>query len=58
MPFLKEKRRNLLVSVNDILKANGKPKDLNDNILQILLYGDKDLPLEANKQILNLTIKH
>ena len=56
-PF-KENRRNLLVGVNDILKAHGKPEGLNDNILQILLYGDKDLALEAKKLILNLTIKY
>ena len=53
-----ENRRNLLAGVNDILKAHGKAEGLNENILQILLYGDKDLPLEANKLILNLTIKY
>ena len=53
-----ENRRNLLVGVNDILKAHGKAEGLNENILQILLYGDKDLPLEANKLILNLTVKY
>ena len=35
-----------------------KSEGLNGNILQILLYGDKYLPLEANKLILNLTIKY
>ena len=53
-----ENRRNLLACVNDILKAYGKAEGLNGNILQILLYGDKDLPLEANKLILNLTMKY
>ena len=30
----------------------------NDVILQIILHGDKDLTVEANKQILELTIKY
>ena len=54
----KENRKNLLAGVNDILKAHGKPEDLNENILQILLYGDKNLPLEANELVLSLTIKY
>ena len=54
----KENRRNLLAGVSDILKAHGKSQGLNDNVLQILLYGDKKLLLEANNLILNLTIKY
>ena len=54
----KVNRRTLLAGVNDILIVHGKPEGLNDNILQILLCGDKDLPLKANKLILNLTIKY
>ena len=30
----------------------------NDKLLQILLYGDKNLTENANKQILDLTIKY
>ena len=52
-----EYRRSLLAGANDVLQTHGYSESLNSNILQILLYGDKNLPLEANALILNLTIK-
>ena len=47
-----EYRRSLLAGANDVFQTY-----LGSNILQLLLYGDKNLPLEANALILNLTIK-
>ena len=53
-----DNRRSLLAGISDVIKAYGIDVGLNDNMLQILLYGDKDLTVEANKQILELTIKY
>ena len=52
-----EYRRSLLAGANDVLQTYGYFESLGSNILQVLLYGDKNLPLEANALILNLTIK-
>ena len=54
----REQRFSLLAGVNDVLEACGHSKSADINMLQILLYGNKHLPLEANKMILNLTIKY
>ena len=50
-------RRSLLAGANDVLQIYRCSKSLGYNILQLLLYEDKSLPLEANVLILNLTIK-
>ena len=52
-----EYRRSLLAGANDVLQTYGYSEAPGYNILQLLLYGDKNLPLEANVLILNLTIK-
>ena len=52
-----EYRRSLLADANDVLQTYGYSEAPGDNILQLLLYGDESLPLEANALILNLTIK-
>ena len=52
-----EYRRSLLACANDVLQTYGYSESLGSNILQVLLYGDKNLPLEANALILNITIK-
>ena len=52
-----EYRRSLLASANDVLQTYGYSKAPGDNIVQLLLYGDENLPLGANALILNLTIK-
>ena len=39
-------------------EACGHSESADINMLQLLLYGNKYLPLEANKLILNLTIKY
>ena len=51
-------RCSLLAGVNDVLEACGHSENADINMLQLLLYGNKNLPLEANKMILNLTIKY
>ena len=53
-----EQRFSLLAGVNDVLEACGHSESADINMLQNLLYGNKHLPLEANKMILNLTIKY
>ena len=50
-------RRSLLTGVNEVFKADGKIVSPSNNLLQILLYKDKNLSEEASKQILHLTIK-
>ena len=39
-------RRSLLASVNEVFKAVGNIVDPNDNLLHILLYGDKKICLK------------
>ena len=51
-------RRSLLAGVHEVFKAVGNIVGPNNNLLQILLYGDKNLSENANKQILDLTIKY
>ena len=51
-----EHRRNILAGVNDVLEAYGYSEAPDNNILQLLLYGNKNLPLEANRLILNATM--
>ena len=52
-----EYRRSLLAGANDVLQTYGYSEAPGDNILQLLSYGDENLPLKANALILNLTIK-
>ena len=49
--------RSPLAGANDVLKTYGYSEAPSDNISQLLLYGDENLPLEANALILTLTIK-
>ena len=53
-----EHRHNLLAGVNDVLEAYGYSEAPENNILQLLLYGNKNLPLEANRLILNETMNY
>ena len=53
----REQRFSLLAGVNDVLEACGHSESADINMLQILPYRNKHLPLEANKMILNLIIK-
>ena len=54
----KEHRRNLLACVNNTLEAYGYSEAPDNDMLQLLFYGNKNLPLEANRLILNATAKH
>ena len=54
----RQQRCSLLAGVNDVLRACRHSESADINMLQLLLYGNKSLPLEANKMILNLTIKY
>ena len=40
------------------VEAYGYSEAPDNNILQLLLYGNKNLPLEANRLILNATISY
>ena len=48
----------ILAGVNDILAAYEYSVSSNSDMLELLLYGSKRLSLEANNQILRLTIKY
>ena len=54
----RKQRCSLLAGVNDVLRACGHSESADINMLQLLLYGNKNLPLEANNMILNSTIKY
>ena len=49
---------DLLASVNDVLEACGYSEAPDNIILQLRLYGNKNLPLEANRLILNATMSY
>ena len=51
-------RHNLLAGVNEVLEAYGYSVAPDNNILRLLLYGNKNLPLEANRLILNATMNY
>ena len=53
----RQERYNLLNGANDILEDCWNSEGADSNILQILLYRNKNLPLETNKIILNFTMK-
>ena len=53
-----EQRHDLLAGVNDVLEAYGYSKAPDNNILQLFLHGNKNLPLEANRLILNATMNY
>ena len=53
-----EHRFNLLAGVNDVLEAYRYSEAPDNNILQLLLYGNKSLPLEANRLIFNATMNY
>ena len=54
----REQRCSLLASVSDVLEACGHSESADINMLQLLLYRNKDLSFEANKMMLDLTTKY
>ena len=57
LQFFQRHRCSLLASFTDVVEACGYSEGAHINMLQLLLYGSKNLLLEANKIILNLIIK-
>ena len=49
---------HIIDGINDVFEACGHSESADINALQLLLCGNKNLPLEANKMILNLTSKY
>ncbi len=56
-PSFEVQRRNLLVRVLALLRPLGYVNIPNEVLTQLLLYGDKDLPNDVNKNILELTLE-
>ena len=50
-------RRDLLAGVSALLRRLGHTNPSNAFLMQILLYGDKDFPVNLNKDILLLTLR-
>ena len=50
-------RRDLLNGVSALLRPLGHTNPSNEFLMQILLYGDKDFPVNLNKDILLLTLR-
>ena len=51
-------RRDLLDSVNTILRPHGLSNPPNKELLQILLYGHEKLPFDSNTNIFDATLKY
>ena len=56
-PSFDEPRRDLLAGVSALLRPLGHTNPSNEFLMQILLYGDKDFPVNLNKDILLLTLR-
>ena len=54
----REQRFSLFPGEHDVLEDCGHSECADINMLQLLIYGNINLLLEANKMILNLTIKY
>ena len=50
-------RRDLLAGVSGFLRPLGHTNPSSEFLMQILLYGDKDFPVNLNKDILLLTLR-
>ena len=56
-PSFDIQRRDLLAGVSELLRPYVRINSLPNNALvQILLYGDKDLPTDINKNVLKSTL--
>ena len=53
-----EERHDLFNSVNAILRPHGLTNLINENLLQILLYGHDKLSFDLNSKILEATLKY
>ena len=57
-PSFVVERRNLLATVLELIQPFGFTDISNEVLTQILLYGDKDLPNDLNRNILELTLEY
>ena len=56
-PSFDVQRTGLLVGIYSLVRPYGYVNLVNDVLLQILLYGDKNFPNNLNRSILELTIR-
>ena len=57
-PAFEVERRNLLTRVFDLLRPYGYIDLSNEVLIQLLLYGDKHLPDDLNRSLLELTLQY
>ena len=58
-PSFNDQRRDLLAEIEQSLRPFVQITNLSNNALtQLLLYGDKDLSCEVNRDILRLTLRY
>ncbi len=57
-PSFEDQRRDLLAGVFALLRPLGYIDLSNEVLTQLLLYGDKDLPNDVNRNILDLTLQY
>ena len=55
--FVNDCRSDLLKSVTAILQLRGLSSPSNQDLMQVILYGDERLPIELNKRLLEATLK-
>ena len=56
-PSFDAQRRDLLAGVFDLVRPFGYNNLSNEVLMQLLLYGDEDLPNDLNRNILDLTLQ-
>ena len=57
-PSFDDQRRDVLAGIEELLRPFVQIANLsNDSLTQLLLYGDKDLSCEVNRDILRLTLR-
>ena len=57
-PAFEIERRNLRARVFELLQSLGCNDLSNQVLIQLLLYGDKDLPNDRNENIVELTLQY
>ena len=56
-PSFDAQRRDLLAGVFNLVRPFGYNNLSNEVLMQLLLYGDEDLPNDLNRNILDLTLQ-
>ena len=54
----KIKRRDLLAGILALVRPFGLSNPSNEVLTQLLMYGNKDFPVEVNRNILELTLPY